>query len=441
MRLHPNPIIVIGMQRSGTSALSGALNRLGLFFGNGDWSYPPDPNRQHGLLEHRKATILNLRCLETFQMHSTSINEMPLNWDEHPLAESLKAELRGFLLDEFSGVGRWGINQPLTTLVLPLYRAVFDELEVSPQYVLCVRNPIEVMRTEAQLDIGQSYRLMQSPGKRAIGSWLRYNLGSFAGTVGNPLTVVVYDKLVTSPLAQLQRIVGRHPDWTPSSEAWDAATNEIRGDLRHNNESTDELNTFPSIVRRTYELAAGSYDEDPRDAALVLHWEFVKWSRLFADPQPTEGKFGVAWLHSGKPRIAEAHYTPAFAWQTARLSIDAPPNTLVSGLIYGLPCRVWIRRSVWNWKGRQTQADIRSGIGSVIGRDHGLVRLDAVFEPDQIQILTPQANSGPYELEVEFFLETSPSIASEAAARLAKSLEECVAVIETLAPKAPGSQP
>ena len=367
-------------------------------------------------------------------MHPTSFSRLPSNWREYPPAESLRDELKQFLRDEFSRSSRWGIKQPVTSLVLPLYNDVFAEMGISPHFVLCVRNPLEAMKSESKLDFGDSYRVMAPLGKMAVGSWLRYTLGSFADTVNHSLSVVVYDQLLSNPENILQAIVQQHPGWTPSPADWDNAVNSIQGGMRHQQSSIVELDEFPSIVRKTYETAVRIADgsEEARSDALDLHREFETWNALLTEPVASAGKFGLAWFSEGKRCISEINYIPTNGWQTVRLVIDAPSKTAVSGLIYGLPCRAWIRRSVWRRASGVTPAQIRCGLGSTLAYEKGVYRLEAVFEPDQIQFVTP-GGTGPFELELDFLLEVGTAISAGASARLAKQLEGCVQSVEQLA--------
>jgi len=429
--MHSCPIVIIGMQRSGTSALSGALQKLGVYFGQQEMLYPPDANNPKGFFEHRRATMLNLRCLEAFQMHPTSFDPLPPDWKEHPEAESLRSELKRFIKEEFSKGGLWGIKQPLTSLVLPLYNDVFEELGLSPQYVLCVRNPLESMNSESRLDFGEAYRVMASLGKMAVGSWLRYTLGSFADATGHPLDVVGYENMLADPRSQLEAVVRRQPDWSPSAEQWESAVGSVQSGLRHNRSTPDDLNAFPGIVRKTYDTVLHLGPSDSREELFALPREFLAWTNILAEAAPIAGKLGLAWMEDGQPQVAETTYIPTPQWQTVRLTIDAPPRTPVSGLLYGLPCRAWIRRSLWHGGTGSAPATPRCGLGSTLEFADGIYRLDAVFEPDQIRFVTP-GGIGPYELELEFLLETSPSISAESAARMARQLDECVGVVERL---------
>lgn len=434
MSLHPEPIIVVGMQRSGTSALSGALRELGLDFGKDELLYPGDSNNLPGFFEHRRATIFNLRCLETFQMHPTSFTRLPDYWKNHPEAASLKELLKDFLKEEFNRNARWGIKQPLTSLVLPIYNEVFRELGLSPHYVLCVRNPLEVMQSESRLDFGGSYRVMAPLGKKAIGSWLRYTLGSIADSVGHKLTVVGYDRLLAEPRQEIESVLAKHTDWNPSESEWSHAVGTIRTDLRHNKAPLQALDALPSVVGKTYQICL-DFDSGKSESWSLAQdclAEFEGWRNLLSDEDAPTGKLGLAWMHDGQPHKAEVPFIPTGNWQKIRIKVDSPPKTLVSGLIYGYPCRVWIRRSVWIRGEMETTASLGCGLGSEMTVLRGVTKLDAVFEPNQIQVVTP-GGSGPFELELDFLLETGPQISEQVAARVARQLDQCVEVVEILA--------
>ncbi len=437
--LHRRPVVIIGMQRSGTSALAGALSRLGLSFGSEKWLYEADSNNRLGYFESRKIVTLNLRCLDVFQMHPTSFGRLPPNWREHPMAEDIRADLKEILEDDYGSLSRWGIKQPVTSLVLPLYNDVFSDLGLDPVYVLCVRNPLEAMASEARLDFGDSYRVMASLGKRAIGSWLRYTLGSFADTQGRSVRVVPYEKLLEDPASALTKIVSSEPRWTPSEEEWEAATSFVQSKLRNNKAPEEELTHLPALVRRSYQAALHFEGGDSSwDEVLKLHHEFEKWVGMMEDPGPPAGKVGLSWMEGGVRKIAETRFAPSGGWQTVRLEIDAPARTSLFGLIYGHPCRVWIRRSVWGFGGQTIPAQPGCGPGSELTSQNGLQCLEGVFEPDQIRFRTPDG-PGPFTLELEFWLEVGPRISGDAAYRVSRRLDQCVTVVEQmLRSKMPG---
>jgi hypothetical protein len=282
------------------------------------------------------------------------------------------------------------------------------------------------MASEARLQFDGAYRVMASLGDRAVGSWLRYTLGPVSDLLGHRLSVVAYEDLLDTPSEVLSRIVSRHEGWDPPDGAWADAAGSIRNDLRHNRAAESELDLFPGLVRNAYDAVRKLSRENSSsfDNLLGMSEAFDTWVAMFSEPPPPPGKLGLAWLQDGRQSIAEARYQPTGSWQSVRTTIDAPPRTLTSGLLYGLPSRIWIRRAVWKYGASVTPATLRVGPASSLSRSGAILRLDAAFEPNQISLETP-GGSGPYQLDIEFLLQTGSSIESDAATRIGKALDQC----------------
>ncbi len=169
--------------------------------------------------------------------------------------------------------------------------------------------------------------------------------------------------------------------------------------------------------------------DDSWQQVLGLHREFEKWVSAMAEPGLPVGKLGLSWTEGGGRKIAETRFAPAGGWQTVRLEINAPPLTPLFGLIYGHPCRVWIRRSVWISGNQVLPAQMRCGPGSELAPRNGVLCLHGVLEPDQIRSRTPDG-AGPFILELEFWLETGMTISGDAAYRVSRRLDECVSFVE-----------
>jgi hypothetical protein len=431
MRREETPVVILGMQRSGTSALSGALAGLGVYFGREEMLYSADGNNERGYFEHRKATAINLKILDDFQMHVTSFNSLPSSWKEFPQSAELIRLLKEFIQEEFHDKSCWGIKQPLTSLVMPIYNEVFAELGISPHYVVCVRNPLEVMESESRLAFDGGYRVMQPLGTMAIGSWLRYTLGAITGASPFPVSVVLYDDFLSNPRRTLESLVERM-GWVPTEEQWVSAMKSVQTGLRHNRRAAVELDSYPEIVRQVYEAAiaaARSRDNGAIEQMRDLYREFQLWAEMMGEPRPGLGKLGLSWTRDGEQVVSEREYAVQAGWQSLSLGIDAPAKTSVSGLMYGLPAKIWIRRCVWNRPTGSEPAKLKCGPASRIAIVDGVLCLDAVVEPQQIRLITPD-ETGPYTLEVDFLLETGPSVHLSSAARLAKQLEKCVSAVQ-----------
>ena len=429
MELSERPIVVLGMQRSGTSAVSGALSRLGIYMGADEDFFPPDANIAGGYFEQRALTTINHKCLAFYQMHATSLRPLPTSWKSYPQAKMLVEELRGFLVEKFRGRLLWGFKQPMASLLEPIYSAVFTELGLSPQYVVCVRNPIEIQASEADWKYQPGGRQMAPLGAHAIGAWLRYTLGALEAAGERPLTIIHYSSFLENPRPFLFDIVEKQGSSAPSEQQWSEALSCVRPDMRRQNSSGKSLGEYPSIVRETLAYCASSKFDATRQSALVK--EFNGWLDMLEPPRLSGTRLGFAWKGGNAIQSVQEPFLPAGDWQTVRLEINAEPLTELNGLFYNKPCRVWIKRCVFIHEGGETAASIYSGPGSHLTSFEGTYRLEGAYEARQISLATPAAK-GPYTLEIEFLLESGSQIINDSASRIAGRLHECAARRHTL---------
>ncbi|MDR3689063.1 MAG: hypothetical protein P4L46_06760 [Fimbriimonas sp.] len=417
------PVIVLGMQRSGTSALAGALSRLGIFLGDESGFFTSDANNREGYYELKSLTNFNHKCLSVFQMHVGSVRRMPLNWEAHPMAPLLVGELRHLLTKTFQGRPIWGLKQPITGLVWPIYETAFRLMECDPVLVLCVRNPIEVMRSEENWQYVSGGRQIAPLGDRAIGAWLRHTLGALEIAGERPLTIVPYDSLLRHPRDYLSRIVSSVDGCQPNERQWLDALESIKPSMKRQSEPVEELAEYPDLVLSTYAYVA-SKGRDVAEEQLLVE-EFRTWLEIMAPQPPSGTRVGIAWFRGGDVQSIQVPFMPCGDWQTLKVDIGALPASEVQALMYNRPCRVWIRQCTFTGPHGTFNAKFLAGPGSQLTDFGGIIRLDGAYEARQITLRTP-SEEGPFTFELEFWLESSPSIVNDAAIRIATRLEECV---------------
>ncbi|MEQ9229573.1 MAG: hypothetical protein RIF46_02755 [Cyclobacteriaceae bacterium] len=71
-------ILVLGIARSGTSALAGTLAHMGIPFGNG--LKPIDEQNAKGNYEHLELSKLNQQVLKVLGSNWSDHNPLPKNW-------------------------------------------------------------------------------------------------------------------------------------------------------------------------------------------------------------------------------------------------------------------------------------------------------------------------------------------------------------------------
>ena len=178
-------ICVLGMHRSGTSAITRALNLLGAYIGPTEKLLPPQEDNPEGFWEHEAIVDFHLRLLRTLDRSWYSTMPLPERWWERPEIEPYRHELIALLEQEFAAQRLWMWKDPRTSLVLPLWNDVLRQLDVDVHYVICLRNPLDVAASLQRRD-GFSQ-------KKSLALWQLYNVSAFYWTQHVTRWVVSYD--------------------------------------------------------------------------------------------------------------------------------------------------------------------------------------------------------------------------------------------------------
>lgn len=138
-------LVVLGMHRSGTSALTEALSRLG--WPLPDALMPAADDNKRGYFESKIVAGINNQLLAALGQSWT--DSRALN-DADMLGENLhelREQARAFLRLAFADQSRLLLKDPRMCRTLPFWRAIFTELNIEPKVVLVVRSPDEVARS------------------------------------------------------------------------------------------------------------------------------------------------------------------------------------------------------------------------------------------------------------------------------------------------------
>ena len=260
-------IVVLGMHRSGTSAITRGLQVLGV--GLGDRLMPPvEGNNDKGFFEDIDLNALNVEILQA------------LGSDWHylsPLEASDVTELRNkryffravqLLRQKVGDIPTFGFKDPRVAKLLPFWKDVFVHCQFDVGYVLAVRHPLSVVKSLAKrdgLDSEKSYML-----------WLGHVLISLSNTEGHKRVLVDYDRLMQTPERELERIAEYLELVIDSKELQCYKSEFLDEGLRHTVYDLNDLileNTCPPLVREIYtdllDIAADKRRLD--DVALQNH--------------------------------------------------------------------------------------------------------------------------------------------------------------------------
>ena len=188
-------IFVLGMYRSGTSALTGLLNLIGVELG--ERMMAPSSANPKGFWEHRQVVEINEALLASLGRSEFDPREMPRDWELHPAVSASIPVIRT-LIGEFSGAREWAIKDPRLCRLATVWRGAVEGLNPRLGAVLVVRHPLEVIDSMRALG-------WISSTARAHLSWMQYLLEAERATRGLPRVLIRYDRLLEDCRGELDR--------------------------------------------------------------------------------------------------------------------------------------------------------------------------------------------------------------------------------------------
>jgi hypothetical protein len=188
--------IVLGMHRSGTSALSGLLAAAGAR--PPVHQLTPDPTNPRGYFE--SARILAVNGARLSGNGSAWDDPLLFPCPEWPRPEDLRwrAAAREAFEAEFAGAARPMMKDPRLSVLLPAWRPVFAELGAQPRCAISVRRPAAVAASLVRRD-GFS-------AEKALLLWVSYMTAAVLNSDGLPRVFVSYDALVADWRGEADRI-------------------------------------------------------------------------------------------------------------------------------------------------------------------------------------------------------------------------------------------
>lgn len=251
-------VVVIGMHRSGTSAITNAIRLLGCSIGDtGDFTSPKRWNPQ-GNWEHQRLIERNERILELHGGTWFAPPRLPNGWAERRKALAMLPRLRSEFAEIYPQDG-WVWKDPRACLTLPLWVQAWSS---APVAVMAFRHPLAVARSLAARN-GFSLR-------HGLALWEIYNAQALWNLRGVPTAVCRYESALDNPMgfvAGLTEALEQHGVALSGSPADAAAA--LKPSLRRNAVGEDELGPLSERQRRLWELlkslpAGGAWPTDER---------------------------------------------------------------------------------------------------------------------------------------------------------------------------------
>jgi hypothetical protein len=182
----PRAVMVLGMHRSGTSALTGVINLLGADLPKS--LLPPSATNEGGYWESSELEAIHDEILSAAGSKWDDWRAFNPDWYRSPPARTYKSRVLDVLRKDFTNSQLFTIKDPRICRIWPFWRDVLEEFGANPGIVIPIRNPLEV-----------AYSLKQRNGFLPAKScllWLRHVLDAENATRGLPRAIVSFAALL-----------------------------------------------------------------------------------------------------------------------------------------------------------------------------------------------------------------------------------------------------
>lgn len=218
-------LVVLGMHRSGTSALTGILSRMGADLPR-ELMAPTDMNVK-GFFESQKMMLLNDALLESAGFSWSSLQRFPEDWFGSPKATEFRVRAAQVLEDEFSGSYLFAMKDPRVCKLLPFWHRALEDANCRALHICVLRHPLDVAGSlTSRYDLETDYGLLM---------WLRHVLDAEAASRGKPRVFTSYERILEDWQREIKRLgEGLDLKWPRSMEmVTPEVLDFLSGELRH----------------------------------------------------------------------------------------------------------------------------------------------------------------------------------------------------------------
>lgn len=190
-------ILVLGMKRSGTSALTKGLEVMGVSLG--DYLMPPNEFNKKGYWEDWDFHELNFEMLKACtQNRARRILALSEKETAYLLSSHYAERASHLLLKKIPQDQPFAFKVPTSSLLIPFWKKICDQLDILLSVVIALRNPISVANS-----VEKSFEDLQ---EKSFWIWISSLLSSLTHSEGHARVLVDYDELIKDPSHQMERV-------------------------------------------------------------------------------------------------------------------------------------------------------------------------------------------------------------------------------------------
>ena len=251
-------ILVVGMHRSGTSAVTRALSLCGASVPSdllGATAANPD-----GFWESKLVVLLHDELLASIGFTWDDVREFPSGWFDTAAAADYRARLWDAVEADVATRSPLLLKDPRLCRLVPLWSRIAQEHAVGLSFVIPLRNPLDVADLLLHRD--------RMPQAKALLLWLRHFLEAERATRGAHRCIVAYERLMDDGVAMIgsaAHALGLAPSPLPAD-----AAEQVEGFLKRSqwhHRSQAELE--PGWLRRVHDWGLSAMHGREPDTAML----------------------------------------------------------------------------------------------------------------------------------------------------------------------------
>lgn len=235
-----NCLVILGMHRSGTSALSGVLNILGMSLGQ--QMMRSNEYNPKGYFENQPIVDLNDRIMDRLGFAWDDPFPFPENWQQQDFLAVYQHQFVEILESEFTTDQLIGFKDPRICILLPWWQQTLEKCNLTPYYPIIVRHPLEVAASLAKRD--------RFSVQKSVLLWMKHMLEAEFHTRNQPRCFLSFEQLLRQPVESLSRLASalQFSFPYPLEERKQEILRFLEKDLKHHTLTEDATPCLPLAI-------------------------------------------------------------------------------------------------------------------------------------------------------------------------------------------------